>query len=363
MAQAGGANLWSSPSGRSFLSADLSADLLILDNLGLHRLTGQESADLYELIVSRRRVSSFVITSNRAEELIILPGRWPSGGHEAAPDRERKAPMTGVPADVDVARYAPVPHQVLRYPGGDIGHFQFLEARPGPLRNSAPRALPAGPPFPTLRTTPSRRTPIPRLRSRAYRKDKRDLQGSDRGDQRDQQDQREARLFQVHPAPLLRGPRSLVTTPPVERARDPGITTARTPPAARRAVFRGPDLNGYISCQKGAENGPWGERRAASRPPRLTQAHLPCAGGPPACPGCPSGSCASGRLVQPESRPSPSPASATGSSEAAAPLAAMGGVGLHDAERRRARREPVLAPQGLLHETVVISCPDRSQGR
>ena len=184
MAQAGGANLWSSPSGRSFLSADLSADLLILDNLGLHRLTGQESADLYELIVSRRRVSSFVITSNRAEELIILPGRWPSGGHEAAPDRERKAPMTGVPADVDVARYAPVPHQVLRYPGGDIGHFQFLEARPGPLRNSAPRALPAGPPFPTLRTTPSRRTPIPRLRSRAYRKDKRDLQGSDRGDQR-----------------------------------------------------------------------------------------------------------------------------------------------------------------------------------
>ena len=144
---------------RSFLSADL----LILDNLGLHRLTGRESADLYELIVSRRRVSSFVITSNRAEELIILPGRWPSGGHEAAPDRERNAPMTGVPADVDVGRYAPVPHQVLRYPGGDIGHFQFLEARPRPLRNSAPRALPAGPPFPTLRTTPSRRTPIPRL--------------------------------------------------------------------------------------------------------------------------------------------------------------------------------------------------------
>ena len=69
---------------RSFLSPDL----LILDNLGLHRLTGQESADLYELIVSRRRVSSFVITSNRAEELIILPGRWRSGGHEAAPDRE-----------------------------------------------------------------------------------------------------------------------------------------------------------------------------------------------------------------------------------------------------------------------------------
>ena len=47
-------------------------DLLILDDLGLHRLTGQQSADLYELITSRHRVSSFVITSNRAVE------EWPS---------------------------------------------------------------------------------------------------------------------------------------------------------------------------------------------------------------------------------------------------------------------------------------------
>ena len=49
---------------RSFLSPDL----LILDDLGLHRLSGQQSADLYELIISRHRVSSFVITSNRAVE-------------------------------------------------------------------------------------------------------------------------------------------------------------------------------------------------------------------------------------------------------------------------------------------------------
>ena len=47
---------------RSFLAPDL----LILDDLGLHRLTAQQSADLYELIISRHRVSSFVITSNRA---------------------------------------------------------------------------------------------------------------------------------------------------------------------------------------------------------------------------------------------------------------------------------------------------------
>ena len=43
-------------------------DLLILADLGLHRLTALESADLYELIISRHRVSSCVITSNRAVE-------------------------------------------------------------------------------------------------------------------------------------------------------------------------------------------------------------------------------------------------------------------------------------------------------
>ena len=47
---------------RSFLSPDL----LIIDDLGLHRFTAQQSADIYELILNRHRVSSFVITSNRA---------------------------------------------------------------------------------------------------------------------------------------------------------------------------------------------------------------------------------------------------------------------------------------------------------
>ena len=49
---------------RSFLTPDL----LIVDDLGLHRLTAQPSADLYELILHRHRVSSFIITSNRAVE-------------------------------------------------------------------------------------------------------------------------------------------------------------------------------------------------------------------------------------------------------------------------------------------------------
>ena len=49
---------------RSFLTPDL----LILDDLGLHRLTAQQSADLYQLITGKHRASSFVITSNRAVE-------------------------------------------------------------------------------------------------------------------------------------------------------------------------------------------------------------------------------------------------------------------------------------------------------
>ena len=49
---------------RSFLSPDL----LILNDIGLHKLTAQQSADLYELIIGRHRASSFIITSNRAVE-------------------------------------------------------------------------------------------------------------------------------------------------------------------------------------------------------------------------------------------------------------------------------------------------------
>ena len=37
-----------------------------MDDLGLHRFTGQQSADLYDLILNRHRASSFAITSNRA---------------------------------------------------------------------------------------------------------------------------------------------------------------------------------------------------------------------------------------------------------------------------------------------------------
>jgi DNA replication protein DnaC len=44
----------------------LAPDLLIVDDFGLHRLTAQQSTDLYDLIVERHRRSSFVVTANRA---------------------------------------------------------------------------------------------------------------------------------------------------------------------------------------------------------------------------------------------------------------------------------------------------------
>ena len=49
---------------RSFLTPDL----LILDDLGLHRLTAQQSDDFHQLVIGKHRASSFVITSNPAIE-------------------------------------------------------------------------------------------------------------------------------------------------------------------------------------------------------------------------------------------------------------------------------------------------------
>lgn len=43
----------------------LAPDLLIVDDFGLHRLSAQQSSDLYELIIERHRHSSFIFTSNR----------------------------------------------------------------------------------------------------------------------------------------------------------------------------------------------------------------------------------------------------------------------------------------------------------
>ncbi len=46
----------------------LAPELLVLDDFGLHRLSAQQSQDLYELIIERHRRSSFIVTANRAVE-------------------------------------------------------------------------------------------------------------------------------------------------------------------------------------------------------------------------------------------------------------------------------------------------------
>jgi len=43
----------------------LAPELLVVDDFGLHRLSAQQSNDLYELIIERHRRSSFILTSNR----------------------------------------------------------------------------------------------------------------------------------------------------------------------------------------------------------------------------------------------------------------------------------------------------------
>ena len=50
------------------LAKVLNADLLILDDFGLHPLTPQAAQDLYEIISERYERASMVITSNRAFE-------------------------------------------------------------------------------------------------------------------------------------------------------------------------------------------------------------------------------------------------------------------------------------------------------
>ena len=57
--------------------------MLIIDDLGLHRFTAQQSADLYELILNRHRASSFVITSNRAVDEWLGPFEDPILGNSA----------------------------------------------------------------------------------------------------------------------------------------------------------------------------------------------------------------------------------------------------------------------------------------
>ena len=79
---------WTAPSGPF-----LAPDLLILDDLGLHRLTAQQSADLYKLILNRHRASS---SSSPAT------GPWMNGSAlvHGAPSPDRVAVVTETPVFV-----------------------------------------------------------------------------------------------------------------------------------------------------------------------------------------------------------------------------------------------------------------------
>ena len=100
---------------RSFLATDL----LILDDLGLHRLTAQQSADLYELIINRHRASSFIITSNRAVEEWLGIFEDPILGNSAL-DRLANASYQIV-IEGSSYRERQSPHRALLGAGGEGG--------------------------------------------------------------------------------------------------------------------------------------------------------------------------------------------------------------------------------------------------
>lgn len=93
----------------------LAPDLLVLDDLGIHRLNQQQSEDLYALIIERHRRSSFIVTSNReVSEWVALFAdpilansaldRLASGAHQLVIEgpsyRARLAPKARGGADV-----------------------------------------------------------------------------------------------------------------------------------------------------------------------------------------------------------------------------------------------------------------------
>ncbi len=92
-------------------------DLLILDDLGVHRLTPQQSAALYELIINRHRASSCVITSNRAVDEWLSLFDDPILGNSAL-DRLANASYQIVIEDTSY-RERLSPHCALLGRGGD----------------------------------------------------------------------------------------------------------------------------------------------------------------------------------------------------------------------------------------------------
>lgn len=95
-------------------------DLLIVDDFGLHRLSAQQSTDLYDVIIERHRRSSFVFTSNRAVDEWL--GLWddPILGNSALDRLANGAHQLVIDGPSYRAKLAPKPRQTTgaAHPGG-----------------------------------------------------------------------------------------------------------------------------------------------------------------------------------------------------------------------------------------------------
>ncbi|BBY43577.1 hypothetical protein MCEL_18720 [Mycolicibacterium celeriflavum] len=102
-------------------------ELLIIDDLALHRLEATETSDFYELIVERHRTASTIITSNREPPEILtmmadplLPNpRWTGCNPRLRTRRRRRV----LPAAPETPPRKSGPHQSVGLTGGTIiGH-------------------------------------------------------------------------------------------------------------------------------------------------------------------------------------------------------------------------------------------------
>jgi DNA replication protein DnaC len=97
----------------------LAPDLLLVDDFGLHRLSAQQSTDLYDLIIERHRRSSFCFTSNRAVDEWLGLFDDPILGNSALDRLANGAHQLVLEGPSYRARLAPKARRQPRGAGGD----------------------------------------------------------------------------------------------------------------------------------------------------------------------------------------------------------------------------------------------------
>jgi DNA replication protein DnaC len=93
------------------LLRELAPDLLIVDDFGLHRLTAQQSSDLYDLIIERHRRRSFIFTSNRGVDEWLGLFEDPILGNSALDRLAHGAPQLVIEGPSYRAKLAPRRHR------------------------------------------------------------------------------------------------------------------------------------------------------------------------------------------------------------------------------------------------------------